>query len=310
MATETIVDLSLAPAERWRLSPEQWLEARELLALYEADLGLGPQLAAEIATAAQPLIPPDYWAEMEGLAVQGGLPMPGVASGNLYYDALKAVIGCTAFAVDAPGGPLHARNLDWWTHQNMLARYTMVTRFLNGPAGPFITVGWPGLIGAFSGMAPGRFAITLNAVLSLEPMRPALPVVFLLRHVLEHARDFNHALRLLSETPVASDSLLLLTGVRPGQMAVIERTPTRHGVRRPASSSLCVTNDYHVINAETGAPLSELAATSCGRYERIRWLVAAGPPGEADECFGYLNDPSPCSRWSFKRRVDCSTCVN
>jgi len=38
-----------------------------------------------------------------------------------YYDALKVILGrafgCTAFATDAPGGVLHARNLDWWTEE-------------------------------------------------------------------------------------------------------------------------------------------------------------------------------------------------
>ena len=289
MATETIVDLSRPARERWLLSPEQWAQARELLALYEADLGLAPHLAAELATAARPLIPADYWAEMEALAEQGSLPLTGVASGNLYYDALKLVIGCTAFAVDAPGGPLHARNLDWWTKNSMLARYTMVTNFVNGPAGNFLTVGWPGFIGALSGLAPGRFAITLNAVLSLEPMRPATPVVFLVRHVLEHARDFHQALRLLSQTPVPSDSLLLLTGTQPHEMAVIERTPSQHAVRRPAAASICVTNDYQWIDVDTGVPVSELAATSCGRYARILSLMDT-PPSNSGACFACLND--------------------
>jgi acid ceramidase len=281
MASETLVDLSLPPAERWRLTPAQVAQARELLALYQADLGVGPELAA----AAEPFVPADYWAEMAALGED-------VAIGNLYYDALKLVIGCTAFAVDTAQGPLHARNLDWWTQNDMLARYTMVTRFVNGAAGEFVTVGWPGFVGAFSGMAPGRFAVTLNAVLSLEPMRPAVPVVFLLRHVLEHARDFEHALRLLTETPVPSDSLLLLTGTKPGEMAVIERTPTRHAVRRATSGALCVTNDYQLIDVASGTPMSELAATSCGRYQRITELVRDSAPSDAAACFRYLSDSS------------------
>ena len=290
--TETTVDLSLPPAQRWRLTPDQREQARELLALYQADLGLTPDLAAHLAAAARPLIPTEQWAEVEALAGQCEVPLTGIATANLYYDALKFVIGCTAFAVDTPAGPLHARNLDWWTQNDMLARYTLVTRFTGGPAGDFTTAGWPGFIGAFSGVAPGRFAVTLNAVLSLEPMRPAIPVVFLLRHTLENARDFAQALRLLSETPVPSDSLLLLTGTRRGEMAVIERTPTRHATRHPQQGALCVTNDYHLIDANTGLANSELQATSCGRYERIRTLVERATPENAEECFAYLNDPA------------------
>lgn len=51
------------------------------------------------------------------------VPLDEVVCGNLYYDALKAVlVGCTAFAVDTPTGPLHARNLDWWTENDSLRR--------------------------------------------------------------------------------------------------------------------------------------------------------------------------------------------
>jgi hypothetical protein len=105
------------------------------------------------------------------------LPVSDVALSNLYYDALKVVLGCTAFAVDAGEATLHARNLDWWTKNAALARYTTVCHFIGGAGGPFTTIGWPGFVGAFSGVAPGRFAITLNAVLSLE--RAQLVVQFI-----------------------------------------------------------------------------------------------------------------------------------
>ena len=70
-------------------------------------------------------------------------------------------------------------------------------------AGEFTTVGWPGFIGVFSGIAPRRFAVTLNAVISDEPLQAASPVVFLLRQVLEEAPDFQSALRTLKESTVS-----------------------------------------------------------------------------------------------------------
>lgn len=70
-------------------------------------------------------------------------------------------------------------------------------------------------MGVFSGMAPGRFAVALDAVISDERMEPAYPIVFLVRQILEEAPDFSSALNALRTTAAASDSLLLLTGVRP-----------------------------------------------------------------------------------------------
>ena len=219
------------------------------------------------------------------------LPVSDVALCNFYYEALKVVLGCTAFAVNAGDAVLHARNLDWWSENTALAKYTTACRFIGGAAGEFTTIGWPGFVGAFSGIAPGRFALTLNAVLSLEPAQPASPVVLLLRTVLEETRSFDEAAAVLSHAVLPCDCLLLLTGTHSGEMVVIERTPTRHAVRTGKDGFVSVTNDYLRLNANTGEATSELVATSCGRFERVEALVHKRLPQTPEDCFIYLSDP-------------------
>ncbi len=231
MFQELTIDLGRLPNHRWHLTPTQCRRARELLTAYKADLGLSQDAAEFFTDTAKELVRPDHWLEIESLATALDIPVTDVALCNFYYDALKVVLGCTAFAIDAGGAVLHARNLDWWTENAALARYTTVSHFIGGPAGHFTTIGWPGFIGAFSGIAPGRFAVTLNAVLSLEPAQLATPVVLLLRTVLEAARSFDEAAAILSDAGLPCDCLLLLTGTRSGEMVVIERTPTRHALR-------------------------------------------------------------------------------
>ena len=282
------VDLTKPATVRWAFSSEQTAWARDLLTTYQRDLGLSASLVSEMS---RPVVREDYWNEMEGIASRANVPIDDVVCGNLYYDALKAVlIGCTAFAVDTPAGPLHARNLDWWTENDSLRRYTMSARFTGAAAGEFTTVGWPGFIGVFSGIAPRRFAVTLNAVISDEPLQAAPPVVFLLRQVLEEAPDFRSALRLLKEAPLASDSLLLLTGIRAGEMAVIERTPSRAAIRLGESGCIFVTNDYRTMRTGLGNVDSELQTTACRRYDRVSALVASRVPQDADHCLNYLSD--------------------
>jgi len=238
------------------------------------------------------LVRADHWIELESLSRMLGLPISDTALCNFYYDAIKVVLGCTAFAVDSPGGPLHARNLDWWTTSAILSRYTTICNFVGGAAGEFTTVGWPGFIGAFSGIAPGRFAVTLNAVLSLEPAVPATPVVLVLRGVLEEARSYDEALSVLSAAPLPSDSLLLLSGTRSGEHAVIERTPSRSAVRRGHQGFTCVTNDYRQLQINADSPRSEILASSCRRLERIETLLSAASPHTHEACFRYLSDPA------------------
>jgi acid ceramidase len=101
----------------------------------------------------------------------------------------------------------------------------------------------------FFGVAPGRFAITLNAVLSDDPALLAEPIAFLIQHVLNSASDFTTAVTWLTETRIASDCLLLVTGINAGEMVVIERTLTRVAIRRAVNGIIAVTNDYRLLHS-------------------------------------------------------------
>jgi len=137
-----LVDLRNPADSRWDFTSEQCEAARGLFAVYQRDLGITPDVVAELS---RPVVGKDYWSEMEGIALRAGVSIEAVVTGNLYYDALKAVlVGCTAFAVDTPKGPLHARNLDWWSENDALHRHTLQTEFIGGQAGRFLTVAWPG----------------------------------------------------------------------------------------------------------------------------------------------------------------------
>lgn len=295
MFDELTVDLRRPPRERWRLTSAQRERARELLRVYKQDLALQPSAAESVIPALRDVLNNEYWQELESLASTIGVPVDDAVLGNCYYDILKAAFGsafgCTAFAIDDPGGILHARNLDWWTENAALARYTAVCRFIGAPAGEFLTIGWPGFTGTFSGMAPGRFAVTLNAVMSLEPARVETPVVFLLRSVLEKSRFFDEALRALSESPIPCDCLLLLTGTSPGELAVIERTPSRYAIRRATAGYVCVTNGYQKLEQATNDGHSPLLAAWCKRFERMESLIAGQRPRNPRDCLSYLSDP-------------------
>ena len=163
------VDLSLPPEERWQLTPEQCDDARRLLSYYVRDLGALSEVAGLLETNAEQWIAERHVDELRGLASRLGLPLGLTVLGNLYYDAIKFVIGCSAFAVDSAEGPIHARNLDWWTSSGDLTKTSVHVEFVGAPAGDFHAVGWPGLAGVFSGLAPGRFAITLNRCSATTP---------------------------------------------------------------------------------------------------------------------------------------------
>jgi acid ceramidase len=295
---ELDIDLNAPPERRWE-GLEPWRAvARELLAFYVRDIGGLESFAPMLFEYRDAFVDAEYIAEMRGVARVLDAPEAEVVLANLYYDAIKIVlgagIGCTAFAVDTAAGPLHARNLDWTTANGRLASETLIVNFRRrGEAPLYRTVGWPGFIGCLSGVAPGRFAVTLNAVLSDDAPELAPPISFLLRRVLETAESFAAAVALLRDTPVASDSLLLVTGVGSEEMAVVERAPTRSAVRGPKAGTVLVTNDYRALSASHGkaAMQGALAQTSCGRYDRAEKLVREERPRDAEACLKVLRDP-------------------
>src|SRR5262249_23703333 len=62
--------------------------------------------------------------------------------------------GCPSLARDEGGAPWLARTLDWPFPG--LGRHVEVAR-MEGPAGEFLNITWPGYVGVLTAMAPGRF---------------------------------------------------------------------------------------------------------------------------------------------------------
>lgn len=168
------------------------------------------------------------------LAIAARLGQPGAIMLNMSFEWT-----CTSGASADPsgGGNRLARVLDW--PMDGLGRHVVVARE-TGPAGAFYNVTWPGAVGVLTAMAPGRFSAAINQA----PMRThGLTLVgdwarnrvavwhsrdwspaHLLRRVLEHAQNYETALDMLCTTKLALPVLFTLSGVRPDQGCVIERT--------------------------------------------------------------------------------------
>jgi acid ceramidase/N-acylethanolamine-hydrolysing acid amidase len=284
-----IVNLDLPPRERWQFLKAYTNEINELFHCYLQN-AYGNDVFYEAVTQYKELIVPhEYQEELRAVADVCAFNENEVLVGNLYYDVLKFFFGCTAFATHNGQTMLHSRNLDWPTDDNLLSRHSMIFDFQRGGQTVFKTVSWPGFIGALSGTKPGRFSITLNAVTSVDKPELAYPVTFLLRDVLTVAKSYPDAKKLLEETIIASDCLLLLSGVNPGEHVVVERTPKRHATRQSGENFIIVTNDYKQL--ENGLAENILRETSCSRYERAQELLRTKELVSRADCFEILKDP-------------------
>src|SRR5262245_3574938 len=148
--------------------------------------------------------------------------------------------GCTALAREQAGAPWLARTLDWPFPG--LGRYLEIAR-MQGPAGAFDNVGWPGYAGALTASAPGRFAATINqAPLRRRTHHPWLrpydiacnalrtwgirfiPPDHLLRNVFETCATYGEAKHRLETPLIARPVIYTLVGCEAGERCVIERT--------------------------------------------------------------------------------------
>jgi hypothetical protein len=93
-----------------------------------------------------------YVGEIEAIARSLGFPGVWLLNGSYQWC-------CTAYAGDRDGVPFLARTLDWPFAG--LGRHVEVAQ-MQGPAGAYFNVTWPGYVGALTTMAPGRFAVALN----------------------------------------------------------------------------------------------------------------------------------------------------
>jgi hypothetical protein len=176
---------------------------------------------------------------MEIAEIAATLGFSGVWLLNCTYQ-----LGCTSVVREEDGALWLARTLDWPFRG--LGCLVDVVR-LAAPAGEFFSVTWPGYAGVLTGMAPQRFAASINqapmwrrtdhpwlrpydlianALHTLVNVR-SMPPDQLLRQVFETCRTYSQAKRLLENAAVARPVIFSLIGCASGERCVIERT--EHG---------------------------------------------------------------------------------
>ena len=231
-----------------------------------------------------------YLAELNRIAA--GTGVPGVHLLNASYEW-----GCTALAAPAPGGRSARllRTLDWSFHG--LGRGVQLLR-QKGPAGDFAHLAWPGGVGLLTGLAPGRFAASINqppikrrapgdaptldaafAAFDAWRSRGRWPALHLLRHVFETAPDYAAARQALETTPIAAPVIFTLVGTRADETCVIERDVAAHVTREGVASAANAWRYSSFPGDWRTGPASELALDSAERSTLIEtWAGRAGAP--------------------------------
>lgn len=211
---------------------------------------------------------PEYQPEFDRAAhVLAASPLD-LALAVLSYDLTLGMYGCSTAVLATEEGPVVARNMDW-APEDLIAQASCVVPTPGG-----LNAGFAGSTGVVTGLSRRGFAVVLNAVGgALDP--DGFPVLLFLRHLVDQATGFDHALHLAVTTRLMAPALITLAGTRNDQRAVVERTPSRAAVRTPCGDEpLVTTNHYRLL---------ERPGDGCDRYEELSRRVASLPSRPTDD---------------------------
>ncbi len=270
-----VMDLDICAQDRYAQLREQ--AAAHGRALLDGTLTNIPRGLGAIADMVRLATGGRFHDEAKAIAQRLGVRWRDVVLAAVSYDLTIATIGCSTLALASADGPILVRNLDWWP-EALLAQTSYKIVYTKNQQSAYVTAGWPGSLGVVTGMVPGKFAFAINAVASPDE-RVSLrgyPVLLHLRRVLEDANSFDAALQSFVDTRLAAPCLLTLVGVKNHERIVVERTPSRHALRRPPGPGqpLYTTNNYHELTPASGGLDQRLIGTSCSRFDALTMLLA------------------------------------
>ena len=98
-------------------------------------------------------------------------------------------------------------------------------------------VGWPGGLGAVTGINAHGIAVLVNPARTsdVRPARTARPVTHLARALLEQAKTLDEAVKLVESTATLGAAVFVIVDGTSGTWVVVERTPSKAIVERHPS---------------------------------------------------------------------------
>jgi hypothetical protein len=277
-------------------------------------------------------IPSHLQEEIRGIAEASGCGYADLLLMNTLDDVLNILrrlaprapsIGCSSFALYGTrthdGDVLHGRNLDYHFRGTPLDDNGEVSRLLLRNAtlfvyhpsdrAPFVSIGWPGIVGVVTGMNEARICLS-NLTSYLRGTTPnGIPTPILYRTIAEQASSLQDVGQLLREARrTIGNNLLVSSGVE-NRAALFEITRDTVAEVPPEDGGLVATNHFVTPDlARRQRPY--LLAHSVARWKRLRDLCDRRSIGRED-ALGFLADEGggePCH--PFARVANEGTAVS
>lgn len=235
--------LAVRPALRMTTYPEEVLRHYWAGWLRRPLLWLGERMLRRL--------PPERLLELEAMALTAGVDRQRFVLGNTLFDQ-KKILACAAFMVEAgrsaTGGPLFGRNLDY-PSLNYAHEYSLVTVYRGVGKKTFATVGFPGLLGALSGMnedglSLGVLEVFQSRLFSRRVDRGGTPYAICFRTLLEECSTVDEARQRLEK--MRRSTLFNLAICDRQRAAVLESTVKGVRERQAVAGACLCTNHFQI----------------------------------------------------------------
>jgi hypothetical protein len=170
---------------------------------------------------------------------------------HAFHDITQAfedspLIACSSFGAwgsyTADGHLILGRNFDF--EEGRIFDLRKAVMFFRPSGGiPFVSIAWAGMAGVVTGLNAEGIFISVNAARSREMRNVGIPVVFLIRRVLQEATTIDKAVSILKEAPMMVADIFLLGDGKARKAVVVEKTP--YGIEvREGEGFVIATNHF------------------------------------------------------------------
>jgi len=161
---------------------------------------------------------------------------------------------------------------------------------------PFVSVGWPGLLGVVTGINARGIFVALNAARTDDPLEDGSPLPLVLRRVLEEADTLEHAVQIIHDADLRSSGIVLIGDGVARKAAILEvaaRDREDRRVLRGEGEPILWATDHmlkEVFEADLQNDWVRRYSSSGYRYERLDALLHERGPIDPRRAAAILRD--------------------
>ena len=179
-------------------------------------------------------LPAKYWEELQGLAEGSGLPIKDVQTANF----IPELFHCSGFALmnsaTKDGTLYHGRVLDYGVDLRLQEHAVLIVAKPTGGI-PFVNVSYAGFIGSVTGMNAEHISIGEMGGRGLGQW-DGVPMAFLVREVLETARNLDDAVAVFRDSPRTCEYYFVIADGKTNRALGMEAGASRFSLIEPNTS--------------------------------------------------------------------------